>query len=335
MSKKLLIIGINGFIGSTLLEKVLAETEWEIYGLDIQTSNIEHLISAPRFTFKQGDMTQEKEWIETNLKNCDAVLPLAAIATPSTYVQDPLRIFELDFEANLDIVRLCVKHNKRVIFPSTSEVYGMCTDEEFDEENSNLVQGPIKNQRWIYSCSKQLMDRIIYAYGIHNNLRYTLFRPFNWIGPKQDNILNKNKGGSRVLTQFIGNIFRGENISLVNGGKQRRSFCYIDDGIDALIKIIENKADLADQQIFNIGNPESNYSIRELATNLLDLIKTYPEHANTQTQLVDISADDYYGKGYEDVSARVPKISNAFERLDWQPKVGFVEALKLTLEYYT
>jgi len=334
MTKKILVIGVNGFIGSTLLEKILSEKEWEVHGLDIHTNNIEHLLDSPRFLFKQGDMTKEKVWIDEHLQACDVVLPLAAIATPSTYVKDPLRIFELDFEANLEIVRLCVKYNKRVIFPSTSEVYGMCPDAEFDEESSNFVQGPIKNQRWIYSCSKQLMDRIIYAFGIHNDLDYTLFRPFNWIGPKQDNIHNKDKGGSRVVTQFIGHMLRGEDINLVNGGKQRRSFCYIDDGIEALVNIIENKENIAHQEIFNIGNPDADFSIRELAENLLELIKTYPEHAETKTQLIDVTADDYYGKGYEDVKARVPKITHAFEKLDWQPKVGFVEALKLTLDFY-
>jgi nucleoside-diphosphate-sugar epimerase len=108
------------------------------------------------------------------------VLPLAAIATPSTYVSDPLKVFKLDFEANLDIVKLAVAYKTRLIFPSTSEVYGMCTDELFDEELSHLVLGPISKQRWIYSCSKQLLDRVIYAYGIHEGLNYTIFRPFNF-----------------------------------------------------------------------------------------------------------------------------------------------------------
>ena len=142
MSKKVLIIGVNGFIGSTLLETILRNKDWEIYGLDLHSNNIEHLKNSPRFTFKQGDMTLEKEWIESNLKSSDIVLPLAAIATPSTYVQAPLRIFELDFEANLDIVRLCVKYNKRVIFPSTSEVYGMCASQWAGMGCRRAVSGP-------------------------------------------------------------------------------------------------------------------------------------------------------------------------------------------------
>src|SRR5438132_1471144 len=85
--------------------------------------------------------------------------------------------------AVLKLVRYCVKYNKRVIFPSTSEVYGMCQDQYFDEDTSNLVVGPINKQRWIYSVSKQLLDRVIWAYGA-KGLNFTLFRPFNWMGPR-------------------------------------------------------------------------------------------------------------------------------------------------------
>ncbi len=93
-------------------------------------------MTDPRFHFFEGDITINKEWIEYHVRKCDVVLPLVAIATPATYVSEPLRVFELDFEANLPIVRHCVKYRKRVIFPSTSEVYGMCPDEEFDPETS-------------------------------------------------------------------------------------------------------------------------------------------------------------------------------------------------------
>src|SRR6185312_3328072 len=164
----------------------------------------------------------------------------------------------------------CLQYQKRIVFPSTSEVYGMCPDPEFKEEESNLVLGPIHKERWIYSCSKQLLDRIIYAYGAHHGLKYTLFRPFNWIGPRQDNIFNAQAGSSRVLPQFISNIIHGKDIQLGDGGSQRRCFTYISDGIDALIKIRENSNNCAENRIFNLGNPHNNFSIRELADALLN-----------------------------------------------------------------
>jgi nucleoside-diphosphate-sugar epimerase len=336
MSLKVLILGINGFIGNSLSRHILKHKDWEIYGMDMATDKIHNYLSNPRFHFIEGDITINKEWIAYHIKKCDVVLPLVAIATPATYVSDPLRVFELDFEANLAIIRQCVALKKRVIFPSTSEVYGMCGDEEFIEESSNLVLGPIQKQRWIYSCSKQLLDRIIYAYGEKQDLPFTLFRPFNWIGPKLDNVFEPKEGSSRVVTQFISNILHGKDIQLVDGGMQRRSFTFIDDGIDALLRIIENKDNCANGRIFNIGNPANDASIRELASTLLDLIKNYPSYSEraTKTKLIDVPAKDYYGKGYQDVSARVPSIANAKQYLGWEPRTDLRTSLKLTLDYY-
>ncbi len=192
----ILILGANGFIGSHLSEAILAKTDWHIYAMDLTQDKLTACLDQPRFHFTDGDITKQKDWIREHVQKCDVVLPLVAVATPALYVQDPLRVFELDFEANLEIVRQCADLKKRVIFPSTSEVYGMCPDTEFDEEKSHLVTGPINKERWIYSTSKQLMDRVIYAYGKHKGLSYALFRPFNWYGPRLDNVFNPKPGGS-------------------------------------------------------------------------------------------------------------------------------------------
>lgn len=336
MGLKILILGVNGFIGNSLTEYILKNKDWEVYGMDMAADKLDQCLGHERFRFVEGDITINREWIEYHVKKCDAVLPLVAIATPATYVTDPLKVFELDFEANLDIVRQCVRYKKRVLFPSTSEVYGMCADREFDEEKSNLVLGPINKQRWIYSCSKQLMDRVIHAYGMKEGLRYTLFRPFNWIGPKLDNILEPKEGSSRVLTQFIGNILRGKDIQLVDGGAQRRSFTYIDDGIDALIRIIENRDNAADGRIFNIGNPANDVSIKELAETLIALIKTYPKYAKLaeRVKLVSVRSAEYYGEGYQDILTRVPSIKNADNYLGWSPRTDLKTALRKTLDYH-
>jgi len=336
MSLKILIFGVNGFIGNSLTEYILKNKDWEVYGMDMAADKLNQCLGHERFHFVEGDITINKEWIEYHVRKCDIVIPLVAIATPATYVKDPLRVFELDFEANLDIVRKCVRHKKRVLFPSTSEVYGMCMDPEFDEEMSNFVLGPISKPRWIYSCSKQLMDRVIHAYGMKEGLHYTLFRPFNWIGPKLDNILEPKEGSSRVLTQFIGNILGGKDIQLVDGGAQRRSFTYIDDGIDALIRIIENRDSAADGRIFNIGNPANDVSIRELAETLIALIKTYPTYAKLadNVKLVSVPSKEYYGEGYQDILTRVPSIINAEKYLGWKPTTDLKTGLRKTLDYH-
>jgi nucleoside-diphosphate-sugar epimerase len=259
-----------------------------------------------------------------------------AIATPATYVKEPLRVFELDFEANLPIVRACVKRGKRLVFPSTSEVYGMSTDREFDPESSPLVYGPINKPRWIYACSKQLMDRIIHAYGMSEGLDYTLFRPFNWIGPGLDSIHTAKEGSSRVITQFLGHIVRGEPIRLVDGGSQKRAFTYVDDGIDALMRIIRNPEGRASGQIYNIGNPVNNHSVRELAEMMLALAARYPEYRDNaaRVSLIETSSGDYYGKGYQDVRNRVPRIDNTMTDLGWAPQVTMADALARIFDAY-
>ncbi|MDD2582427.1 MAG: bifunctional UDP-4-keto-pentose/UDP-xylose synthase [Desulfuromonadaceae bacterium] len=333
---KVLILGVNGFIGNALTRRILDTTQWEVYGLDMSCDKLEHSMGHPRFNFLEGDITINKEWVEYNIKKCDVVLPLVAIATPVTYVKDPLRVFELDFEENLKIIRQCAKYKKRVIFPSTSEVYGMSPDSEFDEETSPLMLGPINKERWIYSCAKQMLDRVIYAYGEHEGLRYTLFRPFNWIGPKLDSISTAKEGSSRVLTQFLYNILAGEQILLVDGGNQRRSFTFIEDGIDCLMKIIENKDGCADRGIFNIGNPLNDLSVKALAEKLRDLVKEYPDYVEKaeKCMIVETTSDKFYGKGYQDMLTRVPSVKNAKAKLGWEPKTGIDEALRKTLDFY-
>jgi nucleoside-diphosphate-sugar epimerase len=334
--KKILILGVNGFIGHHLSQRILDNTSWEVFGMDMQSDKIADLMDNPRFHFFEGDITINREWIEYHIKKCDVVIPLVAIATPATYVRAPLRVFELDFEANLPIVRSCVKYKKRIVFPSTSEVYGMCRDSEFDPDTSELVLGPIEKQRWIYSCSKQLMDRVIWGYGAQDGLDFTLFRPFNWIGYGLDSIHTAKEGSSRVITQFFGHIVRGENIQLVDGGTQKRAFTYIDDGIDALMKIIDNPQGIASGKIYNIGNPVNNLSVREIAQMMLDLAQEYPEYRDSarQVKLVETTSEAYYGKGYQDVQNRVPKITNTMEELNWKPQVSMDDALRQIFNAY-
>ena len=334
--KRILILGVNGFIGHHLSQRIIKTTDWEVYGMDMQTERISDLLRHPRFHFFEGDITINKEWIEYHVRKCDTVLPLVAIATPATYVKQPLKVFELDFEANLPIVRHCVKYGKRVVFPSTSEVYGMCSDGEFDPEMSNLILGPINKPRWIYSCAKQLMDRVIHAYGMQEGLQYTLFRPFNWIGAGLDSIHTPKEGSSRVITQFLGHIVRGENIKLVDGGTQKRAFTYVSDGIDALMKIIDNPRGIASGKIYNIGNPTNNYSVRDLAQMMLKLAMTYPEYQTSarKVKLIKTTSAEYYGKGYQDVQNRVPKIANTRADLKWKPQVDMKTALKHIFDAY-
>jgi nucleoside-diphosphate-sugar epimerase len=333
--KNILILGVNGFIGHHLSKHILSRTDWQIFGMDLQSERVSTMLDHERFHFVEGDITINKEWVEYHVRKCDVILPLVAIATPATYVREPLRVFELDFEANLPIIRHCVKYKKRVVFPSTSEVYGASRDREFDPETSELVLGPIHKQRWIYSCVKQLLDRIIWAYG-QQGLQFTLFRPFNWVGSGLDSMDDPKEGSSRVLTQFLGHIVRGEPIKLVDGGSQTRAFTFIDDAVDCLTRVIDNPGGIADGKIYNIGNPANLYSIRQLAEMMLEIALSRPEYAPTarNTRLVDISALEYYGKGYADIPARLPSIKNTIADLGWHPTTDMRAALAAIFDSY-
>ena len=331
-----MIMGANGFIGSALTAAILAKTDWQVFGIDLADNKLRDVPASPRFKFVEGDITINKEWVEYHVRKCDVIVPLVAIANPAQYVTHPLRVFELDFEANLVLVRQCVKYGKRLVFPSTSEVYGMSPDAELDEETSPLTYGPINKQRWIYAASKQMLDRVIYAYGVRDGLDYTLFRPFNFIGPNLDNIDEPKEGSSRVFTQFLSNIMYRRPIRLVDGGAQKRSFTYIEDAIDCLLTIIANKDKCASQRIFNIGNPGNCVSIADLATRMVAISKEFPtlrERAEA-TEILGVTAGEYYGKYYQDIQVRVPAIKAAAEHLGWKPTTGLDEALRKTIAYY-
>ena len=334
--KRVLILGVNGFIGHHLSRRLLESTDWEVYGMDMAADRLGAMVEHPRMHFFEGDITINREWIEYNIRKCDTIIPLVAIATPATYVREPLRVFELDFEANLPIVRAAARYKKHLVFPSTSEVYGMCPDEEFDPESSNLVYGPINKPRWIYACSKQLMDRVISAYGQEQGLNYTLFRPFNWIGSGLDSLFDTKEGSSRVVTQFLGQIVRGEPIHLVDGGDQKRSFADVSDGIDALQTIIANPGGIATGRIYNIGNPGNHHSVRELAEMMLKMASDFPEYAESagRCRIVETPAVDFYGVGYQDVRNRLPKITSTMAELQWRPKIDMTTALRRIFESY-
>ena len=333
---RVLILGVNGFIGNALSERLLAGGGFEIHGLDRQNDQVARFRDHPDFHFIDGDITIHREIIRYEISKADVVLPLVAIATPIEYVRNPLRVFELDFEENLRVLRDCVDCHKRVVFPSTSEVYGMCDDQEFDEDNSRLIVGPIRNQRWIYSASKQLLDRVIWAYGQQRGLKFTLFRPFNWIGPRLDRLDSARIGSSRAITQMILNLVEGTPILLIDGGAQKRCFTAVDDGVEALYRIILNPGGACDGAILNIGNPEGELSIRELGEILVAAFEKHPlrGHFPPFAGFREIESAAYYGQGYQDVLSRRPAIAKAGRLLGWRPQTDPRLAVAETLDFF-
>ena len=332
---KTLILGANGFIGSHLIQGILDGTDWSVNAFDLDGANLEHHRDSPRFSFTCGDIFTDDDWLRSAVAEADVVLPLAGIAKPSYYLSKPLWTFELDFEQNLKIVRMCVEADRRVVFPSTSEVYGMSSDAVLKEDESPLTVGPINRMRWIYSCGKQMMDRVIAAYGQERGLRYTLFRPFNWIGPRLDTFKDAEERTARSITQMVHDVLTGRGITLVNGGEQQRSFTHISDGIAALLAILRDER-ASDGRIFNIGNPANNASIKELARIVIEVMKEIPafREAAEKAAVTVMPAEEYYGNGYDDMKNRVPSIEAIGSALGWRPIVPLREAVAMTIASY-
>jgi nucleoside-diphosphate-sugar epimerase len=156
------------------------------------------------------------------------------------------------------------------------------------------------------------------------------------VGPRLDNISSALEGSSRVVTQFLGHLMRDEPVQLVEGGDQRRCITYISDGVEALMRILADERGRTDGQILNLGNPDNDCSIRELAELLVDVLVEFPGWEGLRETAVfeKISSQDYYGAGYQDIQSRVPDITQAREVLSWEPVVGLREALRRTIAYY-
>jgi nucleoside-diphosphate-sugar epimerase len=173
----------------------------------------------------------------------------------------------------------------------------------------------------------------LYAYGVRDGVDYTLFRPFNWIGPKLDDV--PTEGCSRLFTRFISNVMFRKPLELIDGGRQSRSFTFIDDGVQALMRIIENKDSRASRQIFNLGNPKNNVSVRDLAKMIIAAFQDYPDFAARArcAKVVVVSSEKYFERCYRDIG-RVPVIQHARKQLGWTPKVALPDAIRLVLDYH-
>jgi nucleoside-diphosphate-sugar epimerase len=327
---KLIIFGVGGFIGSNLTEYLIAEGAHQVVGVDVYDEKLDG-IEGPNFNFIQADVTESPELAEDLIKAGDVIVDLIAYANPSIYVESPLEVIELNYFENLRIARLCIKHRKRLIQYSTSEVYGKNPrGATFNEDDSDLILGPVSKQRWVYAAAKQLLERTIHAYGLRGDLDYTIVRPFNFVGPRFDYLVPAGSiGGPRVFAHFMSALLTGGPMYLVDGGQQRRSFTHVEDTNRAFTVLLEHPA--ARNDIFNIGNPSTDTSIAELAQLMRDIYADLTGET-PQNKLVEISGEDFYGAGYEDAN-RVPPNIDKLVALGWTPQHGLERTFRDAIEF--
>jgi nucleoside-diphosphate-sugar epimerase len=346
---KVLNLGGAGFIGSHLTARLLQEGH-EVIVVDQNHEKILEWMGHPKLIIIQEDIRRPSWGMEGLVQEADVVIDLIAYANPSLYVKTPLEVFRLNFVENLKIAEACVKYKKRLIQFSTCEVYGKTVagmvnvglkdaddpvHATFSEDDSDFILGSVRKHRWIYASAKQLLERVLHAYGIEQNFNYTIIRPFNFIGPKIDFLPSMSPGIPRVFSLFMDALLTGAPMKLVDGGNNRRCYTYIDDAIEAIYKIVLNPHGVCDRQIFNIGSPENEISIRELAEMMRDIFdKDFRTRNIPVSDIIIVASKEFYGEGYEDSDRRIPDITKAKSLLRWEPQWSLKEMLQTTMAYY-
>jgi len=346
----ILCLGAGGFIGSHLTARLLADGH-HVVAVDLYDDKVREFLSHPRLTYVIQDI-RERNWdMERAIADSDLVIDLIAYANPGLYVRMPLEVFRLNFTENLRIAETCVTRGKRLVQFSTCEVYGRTVasipdiglrDPEdpklatYREDASEFILGPVSKHRWIYACAKQLLERVLHAYGLEKGFRYTIIRPFNFIGPKIDFLpMEDDEGVPRVFSYFMEALIKGTRMELVNGGTARRCYTYIDDAIECTARVVDNPGGVCDRQILNVGHPGNEVSIRRLAERMREIYDANWRDPNVPLpEIVEVSGEQFYGEGYDDSDRRIPDITKARTLLGWEPKWGLDEMLEETMKYY-
>ena len=349
--KTVCIVGVAGFIGSHLLEKIIRERTWNVVGCDmVSPLKIQQLLGAEkkwagRFSFTQMDIVKEPAKLKELIKQSDVVINLAAICNPSEYIKQPVNTINSNFTDAIDCINFCVEFNKHLIHFSTCEIYGRtlssyglpASDPKnyiLDEETTPMIMGPVSAQRWCYACAKQLVERLIYANGTQNGLKFTIVRPYNWIGPRMDYIPGvdgKDDGQPRVLASFMTALMKEEPLVLVNGGEVFRTFCAVEDAIDAVCKMVE-APEKSQGHAFNVGNPDNNIKVSDLAEMMINMYSEITGKPKGTTRTV--SGVEYYGPGYEDSDLRIPSMRLIEQQLGWTPPTSLKSAMEATMKVF-
>lgn len=335
---RLLILGAGGFIGSYLTRALLNNSDHLITAVDTDFDKLEYLLQGNNFEklkCRNVDIRKDDGVLRELIQDSDAVIDLIAHANPVKYVENPLEVVQLNFFDNWKIANMAKDAGSFLVQFSSCEVYGLADGNifPFSEDNSRCVLGPIREERWIYSSAKQLLERMIYALQ-RDGLDFCIIRPFNFVGPGMDYLPEDlSTAGPRVVPHFIGCLLRGEPLPLVDGGRNLRSYTFVEDAIDGICHILADLNGVFRNRIVNIGHPGNETSIADLAHML---IKIYQDETGTthHAGVLDVRGDTYYGEGYADCDRRIPDISQ-LASVGWQPKYDLENTMRSTLIPYT
>ncbi len=314
-----LITGGAGFIGSHLAEALLSAGH-EVDVIDNLSTgsirNISHLKVNPRFKYVIDTLTNEPLLAELVDRN-DVVFHFAAAVGVKLIVEEPVHTIETNVHGTEVVLKHANKKKKKVVIASTSEVYGKSTDVPF-REDADLVMGATVKHRWAYACSKAIDEFLALAYYKERNLPVIIVRFFNTVGPRQTGQYGM------VLPSFVQQAMSGNPITVFGDGTQSRSFTYVGDVVECLMKLIQEPRAVG--QVFNIGN-EEEVSILRLA----EIVKEMTGSAST---IEFIPYDKAYEAGFEDMPRRVPELAKVRNLVGYQPKVQLTEIIRSVIEHF-
>jgi len=305
--KRVLITGAAGFLGSHLCDRFIKE-EYSIIAMDNlitgDLKNIEHLVDNPNFMFVNHDVSEHIQ-IEGKI---DYILHFASPASPIDYLKIPIQTLKVGSLGTHNLLGLAKAKEARMLIASTSEVYGdPLVHPQIEEYYGNV--NPI-GPRGVYDEAKRFQEAMTMAYHTYHGLETRIVRIFNTYGPR----MRLNDG--RVLPAFIGQALRGEDLTVFGEGNQTRSFCYVDDLIEGIYRLL-----LSDYSLpVNIGNPDE-ITILDFAEEIIKLTKS-----TQQIIYKELPAND--------PMQRQPDITKAKELLKWEPKMNRADGLKITYEYF-
>lgn len=325
------VLGAGGFIGSHLVPALLARRRCTIDAVDV---SLDKLAPLPGDRVRRIQASIDRPGLlEEITARADVVVSLTALCNPSLYNTRPLEVIDANYTDLVPLAKLCAVRGKWLIHLSTCEVYGRLALNgagrpmaRMRERDTALFLGPVHKERWSYAAAKQLLERVIWALGQHAGLKFTLVRPFNVIGPRMDFVPGVDgEGIPRVLAAFISALLAGDDLVLVDGGRQRRSFVAVEEFVEALVRVVDRPA-RCQGQILNLGNPRNDVSVRALAGAISAAYRAQRPAAR-RARLRTMRAADFYGGGYDDSIVRVPSIGKAQRLLGWRPRLTLDQML--------
>ena len=313
---KILITGGAGFVGSHLAEAWLDRGE-EVTVLDTAADlKVRHLRPRPRFRVIRESVLN-RDILEGLVAWSDLVYHLAAVVGVEHYVGDPYQVLTVNINGTQEVLTAAFRHQKKVVFSSTSEIYGRNTAVPFDEDGDRVL-GSTRIDRWCYATSKAAGEHLCFAFA-RMGLPVVVLRYFNVYGPRLDQM---DRG--RVVTIFMGQLLRGEPLTVIGDGTQTRTFTFVDDAVRATVAA--GLRPEAEGQAINVGSQEE-VAIRDLAARMIKI-------AGSTSQVIFVPQEAVYDRGYEDIARRVPAVRRMHELLGVRAEVPLDEGLSRTIEWF-